>query len=259
MTEIRKTTGPIAPAGAAKPAAGQAKPETAKLAADGAAISQQPPTDTKLAMKVIMGLELPAKPKIMWRDATRDGWVRDASHVLMRAEKALDMLRDAALDPRTPVSDADWAAAKAKVKALGDAVAAQDRHGVRIEAFEPLMAPHRDALRAAAHYPDAPADPKAREAWKAQGEAVLAKAHEATRALDELAADTGVDPWAMKLLDGTFVSGPGGDRITDALEAKLNAKPPGALESLGTLIKAAVEVAGAVEVAPNGQIRPRRR
>lgn len=259
MTEIRKTTGPIPQATGAKPAAGKASPETAKLAADGAAISQQPPTDTKLAMKVLKGLELPPKPRIMWRDATRDAWVRDAAHVLMRAEKVLDLLRDAALDPRTPVSEADWAAAKAKVKALGDAIAATDKNGVRIEAFEGLMAPHRDALRAAAHYPAAPADPKAREAWKAQGEAVLARAEAATRALDELAADTGVDPWAMKLHDGTFVHGPGGDRITDALAAKLNAPVPGKLETLGSLIKAVVEVAGAVEIGPNGQLRERRR
>ncbi len=261
MTQINGTSTSTGNLPAARPAAvAPGDTPAPKLATDGhTAAKDTPPTDVKRAMKVIAGLELPAKPRIMFRDATRDAWVRDAAQTLVRAEKVLDILRDAALDPRTPVSDADWTAAKTKVKALGDAIAAADKHGVRIDAFEPMLAPHRDALRAAAHYPAAPGDPKARAAWKAEGEKVLARGREAERALDELAADTGVDPWAVKLLNGGTISGPGGDHILGALEDRLHAPPPGKLDGLSSFIKSVGAIAQAVEIAPNGQLRERRR
>jgi hypothetical protein len=208
---------------------------------------------------VIDLLEVPAKPKIMIRDATRDAWVRDAAFELARGKRMLDALREAALDPRTPVPEAAWAAAKAKVAAMGAEVARADRNGVRGDAFKAMTEPYHHAIYAATHLPPAPTDPKARERWKADGEAVLATAREAVRALDELAADTGVDPFASHFANGDPAPSSRPEHWLDAAEQRLAAPPPGKLDAIAGLVKAAIEVAGAVEVAPNGQLRERRR
>ena len=261
MTQITGTsgsTGNLPLKGAPTPAA-PAAPGPA-LATDGrAAAKDAPPTNVALAMKVIRGLELPEKPMIMFRDATRDAWVRDAAHTLVRAEKVLDILREAALDPRTPVSDADWSAAKAKVKALGQAVAAADKNHVRGEAFEAQLAPQRDAVRAALRYPEAPADPKAREAWRVEGEALLGRAREAVREMEELRDDTGVDPFLSRSLRGEVLPSPPPDYMLDMLEKRLQAPPPTKLDTFVGLIKAVGAIAEAVEIAPNGELRARRR
>lgn len=259
MTQINGTSGNsgLPARGAAAPAASTA-PHTG-MASDGREAGQAPPTDVARAMKVLAGLALPAPPRIMFRDATRDAYVREAAGTLVRAQRTLELLREAALDPRTPVSAADWERARALVAQLGRTLAAVDRNHVRGEAFAPLLAPHHEALQAAHRWPEAPRDPQARARWQADGEAVLVRAREAVRAMRELAADTGVDPFLTRTMSGEVVGGPSPDHLLDALAARLHAPPPGKLDGLKDLIRGVAAVAEAVELAPDGQVRARRR
>ena len=260
MTQIN---GPTTTAGGPGPKAPPAAPTPGApaptIAADGRQEGSAPPTDVARALKLLRGLELPTRPKIMFRDATRDAWVRDAAHTLVRAQKVLDILREAALDPRTPVSPADWQAARAKVQALGAAVAAHDKNQVRGEAFAAMLAPHKEVLQEAGRFGEPPAEPEAYAKWRERGQALLDRAEQAIATMCTIGEDTGIDPFQTRLMNGEVAPGPGPEVYLRRLERQLGEPMPGKLDGLRGFIRNVAAVAEAVEIAPNGQLRERRR